>query len=303
MEFDIVGYLASLKMKFEYRSQKRYVYVLCPDCDGAEPHLWVHVKTGGWGCWKSSRHKGGPKKLIMHLERVSESQAGQTLRKFSKAGTYELEEEIEELKFKEITLPEGLVPAGESREAMAFLRRRGFTVQTAVDWDLYYAKNTRYKGIKFKQRIIIPIYHEGKLIAFQGRDVTGRQSIPYLSSPPEDDETQPLNHSVYNAQRVDPSLIVITEGVSDCWTIGKEHGTCLFGKRLYEEQFDILESISYNGTKIVVALDGDAYDDAEQIAMDLVGFDVRVPELPYGEDPASLGHEKIWELIRDVCKE
>ena len=104
---------------------------------------------------------------------------------------------------------------------------------------------------------------------------------------------------LYNADRVSSELVVLTEGVTDAWAVGKEHGAGLFGKQLRPFQAKILYEL-IGPKRVLVALDGDAYEEAQQIAMDLSALIPRVDvlELPHGEDPASLGGKKIWEEIR-----
>jgi len=296
--FDVRSYLAELGYNPESRSQGKFFYVNCPDCDHDGPHLWIRTDNGVWGCWKNRNHRGGPVHLVMHLERLDYPAARARTAKFYTHGSVVVEERTKKLEFKEIGLPEGLIKADDSREAMEFLRKRGFTIQTVKDWNLYYAKNTRYKGLKFKQRIIIPIYHNGRIVAFQGRDITGKQKIKYMTSPP-DENAAPLTKTVYNIDRVNPNLVVVTEGVLDAWAVGKDCGVCLFGKKVYPEQLTLFDKKGVNN--VIICLDGEAISESQHIAHDLsvVVSKVEVMELPIDEDPASLGNKEIWRMITD----
>ena len=309
-QFDVLSYLDSIGISPEYRSQRRYIYIPCPICDNRDPHLWINVGDpkrpyGIWKCWHDEEnHRGGPVKLIRHLENVSWKIAFARLEEFSKTTT---EEEVvvrREPEFPEIEMPDNLTKAVNSKRAMGFLKGRGFGVQEAIDWGLYYGdywryryeENGRSKYRTYRWSLFIPVRFQGRLVAFQARDITGRRRQKYLSSP-----NSPIKDILYNADRVDSKLVVVGEGVTDCWAVGKKHGACLFGKKISPYQARILYEV-VGAERVLVALDGEAYAEAEGIAQDLVGVVPRVDvlELPHGEDPASLGGEKLWDLINFI---
>lgn len=296
--FDILSYLDSIGISPEYKSQGKYLYVTCPECDSGEPHLWINVGDlsrphACWGCWKSTDHGGGPKKLIRHLESVGWDVASSRLREFSKTSPEEEVVERIEPKFPEIEMPSGLSKAVDSERAMRFLEGRGFGAQDAVDWGLRYADHWRHGDRRYRWRLFIPVRFQDRLVAFQACDVTGRQRRKYLASP-----DSPIRDVLYNADSVSSDLVVVTEGVMDCWAVGKDHGVCIFGKEISGHQARVLYEV-VGARRIMVALDGDAYGEAEGIAHDLVGVVPRVDvlEIPYGEDPASLGRGRLWKLI------
>jgi DNA primase len=312
-KFDILAYLESLGLKVELRSARRYAYIQCPQCDAGKPHLWINIgdkqkQYGSWGCWKNEMHKGGLKALISHLENVDWNMATQRLMKFSTKIPYDIDKELakisnttietkkdDEIKFSEIELPKKLSSVVDQKNAMKFLKSRGFGEQEIHDWDLQYCHSSKYKNILYKHRIIIPVYQQNKLVAFQGRDITGRQRIKYLSSPLENGAA--INNGIYNIDRVDPALVIVTEGILDTWAVGKNNGVCLFGKKIYPQQLKTLYNFNLKCVKVM--LDGEAQEEARNIAMDIRTFvpDVDVVELPYNEDPASLGNRELWRIL------
>jgi hypothetical protein len=305
-KFNILRYLESLDVEVDLRSRNRYAYIDCPVCDSSgDPHLWINIsdyaKTySSWGCWKNSFHKGGGVALVMHLENLNYASAKRRVLEFSDMSSVPIEEkDLEPLEFKEIKFPDnGLKKITESKKALEFLKKRGFGYKECIDWDLYYTRSMRYKKLLFRQRIIIPVYYQNMLVAFQGRDITNREKLKYLSSPP-DDGYAPLNKTVYNIDRVNPNFTVVTEGVFDAWIAGKDCGVALFGKKIYPEQLEIFytKEIKY----AIIALDGEAFEESESIAHDLssVGIKVTVLELPDDDDPASLGKKRFWELLNE----
>lgn len=298
-QFDVLSYLDSIGIVPEYRSQRKYLYVTCPSCDNRDPHLWINVGDptrpyGTWRCWKDESHGGGPVKLVRHLENISWKVAFARLEEFSKVA---LEDEMvlrKEPEFPEIEAPDNLTKAVKSKKAMQFLKSRGFGVQDAMDWGLHYGDRFTYNKRLYRWSLFIPIQFQDRLMAFQVRDVTGRRKQKYLSSP-----DSPIKEVLYNADRVDSKLVVVTEGAMDAWAVGKKHGVCIFGKKISDYQAKTLYEV-VGAERVLVALDGEAYKEAEGIAHDLLGVVPRVDvlEMPYGEDPASLGREKLWELIK-----
>ena len=303
--FDVLGYLESIGIQPRLTAHNHFAYTMCPECDVDEPKLWINVchpayPQGCWRCWRNEQHRGGPVKLIMHLERLDYQEARAKAERFSTAEAQVVEEERGEPVLEEIEMPKGLVAfanAGIGSQYSApleFLYRRGFGIRTVHSWGLRYAPLWTYEDMVYKRRLFIPVYFQQRLVAFQARDITGRQKPKYVTSPLAEDAALPL----YNCDRVSPELVVLCEGVTDVWAVGREHGSCLFGKVLRPFQRDILTGV-VGAKRVLVALDGDAYGDAEKIAMDLSALvpDVDLLELPYGEDPASLGHQEIWRRI------
>ena len=323
-KFDVLKYLAERRLEPESRSAGRFAYLFCPQCDdGSQRHLWIKVETGRWGCWKNRAHGGGPGRLVQFLERVSWHTATERVRQYSRAhipDDQELPDLISEIlhaplsasysfepdQFPTLGLPVGAVPAWNSTDAMSYLFQRGFGTRDAKEWGLHYCADSSYetavnseKSIKqrYWRRLMFPVHLDGRLISFQGRDITGCQSQPYLA-PPVPDESPPINRTVYNVDRVHPDLVVLVEGVFDALAVGPANGAAIFGKELYPNQVELLYGVRPD--LVVVALDEDATNDAERIAFNLKGIteEVRILPLPPGEDPASLGRARLWEMIK-----
>ena len=163
-------------------------------------------------------------------------------------------------------------------------------MKDAIDWQLGYCC-----GGKYKYRVMMPVRDlDGRIKAWQGRDITGRAKIPYLSTSEQETGTN-IKHLVLNLYRAKEPYIIV-EGYMDLMAVGKEHGICLLGKGMAEKQFELL--MSRKPKCGVVLLDGDAGMDADGMVSNLrcIG-DFRALSLPFGVDPASMSKEKIWGFL------
>lgn len=286
-------YLSFYQKYFPIRPGFHKGNVICPFHRDTNPSLSIDCDTGLWYCYGCGEG-GDAHRFYMKYHETSFNEAK---REIGEVSDVSFEKKQEEPKFPEIKIPSNLIPATESKRALYFLRSRGFGEQEVEDWDLRYADHFTYNNRRYKFRLFIPIYFQGKMVAFQARDVTDRQREKYLTSPLGEDSQKP----VYNADRVDPGLVVVTEGVMDCWAVGKEHGVGLFGKEISSFQIKVLYEV-IGAKRVVVAEDGDAYGKGEEIAADLKGVipDRSVLEMPHGEDPASLGRKRVWEMINEL---
>lgn len=149
---------------------------------------------------------------------------------------------------------------------------------------------------KFMNRLIIPVYQGGEVVAFQAADMTGNAQVKYKNSDNDMDY-------LYGYDDIEEGgLMVLSEGLMDAWRI-REHSVCTFGASLTDGQQTRI--IDRNLQTLVFAWDGDAYFKAREAAAYFGPFipEVHVVQLPMGEDPDSLGHEEIWRLIREEMAE
>jgi hypothetical protein len=154
----------------------------------------------------------------------------------------------------------------------------------------------------YMNRLIIPVYEGGKLVAFQAADMTGRAMLKYKNSDNDMDY-------LYGLDEIEKGgLMILTEGMMDQWRV-KECAVCTFGASLTEkQQTRIIDS----GVEVLVfAWDGDAYWKAKEAATYFTPFvpEVVVLQLPlfvekHGvkkkADPDEIGHKAMWKLIQEA---
>jgi hypothetical protein len=141
---------------------------------------------------------------------------------------------------------------------------------------------------QFGRRIFIPTKHRGKLLYWVGRTIEGKN--PKYINPPVP------KTCVFNLSNVPPSRpLVICEGVFSAischpWAVA------LFGKVATPAQ--LLALREFNPPMYLIALDGDAGDEAEKLAESLAstGKPIRIVDMPEEEDPDSLPPGAFWKL-------
>lgn len=164
-----------------------------------------------------------------------------------------------------------------------------------------------WQGIDFRLRIVIPIFDiGGRLVNFQGRDVTGKQDLRYKCCPVE---RSVLHHksTLYGAHLCrNRDRIVVCEGVFDQWRLGPG-SVCTFGTSTTPEQVKLLAM----WPEVVLAFDAEpeAQQHAREIAVELsaMGRKVAICVPDFGKnkdgtarDPGDLTRDEADEYMRFV---
>lgn len=211
--------------------------------------------------------------------------------------------------------PESLVqevtPPGEalSPAHRGYLERRGFDPDWLVhEYGLlgtgpgtwWKPESVRGKGSNFSHRIIIPVRDRfGRLVSFQGRDVTGTDSLRYkapkLEWVPED-----YKRLLYGQDKARSDLVVVLEGVVDQWRIGRG-SVCTFGTAVTDSQIRLLRGY----TRVLWCFDSepDAQSKAKKAAGLLAscGVESEVLDLELGDrDAGDLTEAEAGELRREL---
>jgi DNA primase len=135
---------------------------------------------------------------------------------------------------------------------------------------------------------------DGKIVSYQGADMTGKAHLKYKMSSNE------INSYLYGYDDIQPnSDIVLVEGVFDAWRL-HENTLATFGTHLTKKQLALL--VSLKPKNIILCWDGDAYFKSRKIRIQLeerVEARVYCIPLPKNEDPDSYDRNKTLELIKN----
>ena len=153
--------------------------------------------------------------------------------------------------------------------------------------------------IDYKHRIIAPIYWEGEQVSFQGRDITDRHKLKYLTCP---EERELVHHKdiIYGRQDCWTDTGIIVEGITDVWRLGV-HACCTFGIKFTPLQ---MREIRNRFRKIYVLFDDDpqAILQARQLVSDLRFRGRDAIRIPITGDPGGMKQDDANYLVNCVLK-
>lgn len=216
--------------RIEYELSSGWINIQCPFCDDHSKHLGINIEGGYAHCFRCGGHH--IESVISKKLHITKFQAKNIIDRFS--DRYILTKvisKIPERKISEVILP------GEE----LLKRHRQYLIKRKFDPDFLIRKykilGTGMVGY-WCWRIIIPIFFQDKLVAYQGRDITGKASQKYLTSSLSESLYNP-KHILYNLDNCKKDSVVLVEGVFDCWRFGDDSASTL-GTAMTEEQIKLL---------------------------------------------------------------
>jgi hypothetical protein len=279
-----------------------WIGIPCPYCTGNPGyHLGycidpVSKYAGHFRCWRC----GGKKaiEVIKTITHTDSQGAFQIIKQFSTgSGTVLFESGIR--KGPSTGLDICKLPAGTGqmlKRHRDYLMRRDFDPEKIESlWSL---QATGPVG-EYNHRIIIPIYFNGKLVSYQGRDITGRSKMKYKACR-QDLESREHKHCLYGLDQVKGDSVVVVEGVTDVWRLGPG-SVAAFGIEYTAVQVALLTKFK----KIFILFDEEeqAQEQARKLAGALICPErvVEIVSLSSG-DPGDMSQQDADELMEDLLK-
>lgn len=176
------------------------------------------------------------------------------------------EDKISLITYKEVELPEvsinfkiksdKVAPRYKDRFlknkklANEYFKKNGLT-EISKTKELYICMEGDYAN-----RLIFPIYFDGKLISWAARALFNTKS-KYLY-PPSDEDHNDRGKLIYGLDRLFLSesveQVFVTESITDSWVLG---GLAVLSKNITKEQIDILKSFNLQKKRLIFVLDND----------------------------------------------
>ena len=300
--------------------KKGNINIRCPWCGEDDPsqHLGISLNGQGYGCWRNAAHRGkNASFLIRAILGCSYSQAQHIENQYSKSDpdvftmftiNYMVDgsvEEIDHTKKEQAAIPSPLEmppefkPILEQGRFFDYLKNRGFDAPywVARAYNLKCCNTGRWKD-----RIIIPIYQNGKLVAWTGRALQNPIVAPrYLST------GDAIKTALFNEDRIRKGgkYLFITEGPFDAMKIDYygypmyAAATAVFGTSVTMTQISILREVAAKYQKVILLFDADAtettFNMSDWIPEAIIGnlpFDVK--------DPGELSKSQVQQLVATV---
>ena len=126
-----------------------------------------------------------------------------------------------------------------SPDCIEYLKKRGIGESSVRASNCKYVEETRINGTLFKKRLIIPVKENGRIISFEGRDITGQQTPKVL---------YPKNCSVNTLFDIDlldkNQPLFAVEGLMDLFVLRAcrsfKNSTSIFGANLTKRQIKLM---------------------------------------------------------------
>lgn len=296
------------------------VSIHCPMCGEEDPseHLGISLVTGNWGCLRDGSHRGkSARHLVKHVLGCSSAQAFSVVRQYSHSDPDSLESALAALE------PNPMAPADDVKQQKRIQRLqpefRDFSsikVRGTTARFYRYLENRGYDnpsdiineynlkcGLtgRFKDRIIIPIRHNGELLGWTSRAIGDPKSAPRYLASSEDVKTTVFN---YDRLKDGGERLLIVEGPFDairldsfCLTNSMDvpfRATCTFGTSVTMSQIALLRSLVKKYKEAWVLFDNGADGPATELS---TWLGVRTASLPTGiDDPGDLNKHHLAQL-------
>lgn len=306
----------------------------CPKCGGTDWKVYLSQDTGYGNCFHGSCETNFNLWTFAkaHLGTEDARAVGLLFDDIAKVGGWKPKRKPKKAPAPVITgdlqLPMS-TPSGAA--GIPYLNDRGVSIRHQEEFGLRWCRDGLFKFQRedgtpdkmiFSGRVIIPIYDlDGKMVTFQGRDITGKSDRKYLF-PPRLPSTARFLYNGHRAYAERWSHIVMGEGALDViatqTAIDEDRGMVgigavgSFGKKLtldhdpgMETQLQSLLRLKSNGLHTITILwDGEkeALKSAVKAAERLTGFGfaVRIGFLPRGKDPAEVDSATVRHAIRSA---
>ena len=145
-----------------------------------------------------------------------------------------------------------IVPAHKHPASIKYLRAKGIPFDIAKAMKMGFMDRGYINGTTYAKRLTIPIYEGGRLLAVEGRDVTGTQPLKVLY--PKDSTVQTL-YDLDVLKRDEP--LYVLEGLTKLAVLRTDHyfanSTATFGAGLNERQIWLMRQFD----RIVMIPDND----------------------------------------------
>jgi len=259
----------------------------CPYCNHHKKKLVINIVTQKWHCWVCGTKGIGAERIFKKLGAINKIHELQTLTGVRQTIDNEKKNQYVSLPLEFMPLVSGNKNSPEFRNAAKYLKSRGVSKIDVLRHNIGYCESGGYSGM-----IIIPSYdYNGVINYFVGRSY---YNTDFKHKNPKTSKDIVGFELLINWSED----INICEGVFDAIAIG-ENSIPIFGKFLPKSlKIKIKEN---NVSRVNIVLDNDAKTDAIKLCEYLQSedIDVRIIEMKDNEDPSTLGHKKIRQMIQD----
>ena len=281
-----------LSMKQSTRGWYRADCIFCNRPQSMGINLTTY-KAHCFGCLE----KLNPVQLLMEIEGFKQySQAYEYLRVQEEFDSY-TDFAGKKVEIKPVELPDSFklitdIKGYLGKHAQTYMINRGFSMDELEAAGIGYCTRGEYAGY-----IIFPVYHQGKLVFYQGRKYI--DIGPKMRNPEFEKFGIGKTQVMFNADALFIyNKIYLVESITNALTLGNK-SIASFGKELSPWQMSLI--IHSPCTHITLIYDSDAYYGAIKQAMQLVHYKkVKVILMPNQKDVNDIGRKNTLRLKRNT---
>ncbi len=175
-----------------------------------------------------------------------------------------------------------------------YLRRRGFDPEELEQ--KYNLLGTGPAG-HLPHRIVVPVFHRGRMVSWQARDITGTAELRYISAGKDKEE---VHHKdiLYNLDNCRGRAVLAVEGITDVWRLGDDC-CATFGTKVRFAQVRLLAEFD----RVFFVYDGEtvAQAQARRLCRMLSGMGVQAENILLGGgDPGEMSPDDALALKREL---
>ncbi len=253
-------------------------------------HLGFNLALDYCNCWKCGWHSLTD--TITEVAHVNKFEARQIIKKYTQKSIVKKEHKKQII--STVQLPYGTTKLKQKHKD--YLIKRNFNSDYLEN--VFDLKGTSHLG-KYKFRIIAPVYLNGQLISYQGRDITGKAELRYKACP-KNLESLHHKYSLYGVDLVPNRKAVMVEGITDTWRLGKG-AVSTFGTSWTIEQVQMSVN-KFNTVFILFDAEDAAQMRAEKLAWNLSTLGMKNVEIVSGinSDPGDLTQQEAKYIMNEL---
>lgn len=267
------------KIPYSIKVNRGWVNVECPYCTSEHPmHLGFNPAGDYCTCWNCGGHE--LKSTLSKVLGVSYNDINEIMSHYEGRGGMLMQLNKKVAKAKHLELPNTGFTSAERK----YLISRNFSPRF-----LHEKYGVVGGGIvgRWKFRIIVPVYLNGKLISWTGRSILDNQTlkekeIPRYKNLSIEESVINIKECIFNIDHCRKNVAVLVEGSFDVMRLGDDF-MCSMGTELTQNQIVILHQ---RFKKIFIAFDNEpeAQKKARKFGMELASIGVEVEVVNIYED-------------------
>lgn len=270
---------------------RKCIAIPCFKCSSPDPshHLNIAIDGSFMHCFRCGFHKSGIRNVLEELLGRSTSQGEfvRYLRKYTPSKVEDYQEFLQHADegfsedFRILSLWESF--SGLRGVDIAYLHKRGISEAFSRRWGLKGGTG------EYLFYVMVPVRDlNGKLVGFVGRDITGKSDKRFLNSPGNGIRKHLFGLYECKDKVLRDKYLVLVEGVFDVLK-GQQYDlnvVGLLGKKITNNQLQLLVKILSYDTCIFVLLDTDAMEEEKELIEMLTPYFNKVIGLRIAKDGA-----------------